>query len=286
MKCIIFGSKGYLGSNFCKYLNNVNSEIFLPDYKSGERLDLTQYKNLKGINWNVDSVFVLAGKTGTQLSFDDYYNFLISNELILLNILNAIKDSKYRPRIVFPSTRLVYKGSDSLLNENSLKESRTVYAVNKLSCENYLKAYSIRYEIPYTIMRICVPYGNMVSSDYSFGTIGNFISKASKDKITLYGDGDIKRTFTHINDLCRILKIASISQKTINHIFNMPGEEFKLKEVAYMIADKFSSNVEFIDWPKNEYLIESGSTVFETSYLKSLIDIDIEHKFLDWVKGI
>ena len=130
MKCIIFGSKGYLGSNFCKYLNNVNSEIFLPDYKSGERLDLTQYKNLKGINWNVDSVFVLAGKTGTQLSFDDYYNFLISNELILLNILNAIKDSKYRPRIVFPSTRLVYKSSDSLLNENSLKESRTVYAVN------------------------------------------------------------------------------------------------------------------------------------------------------------
>ena len=100
-------------------------------------------------------------------------------------------------------------------------------------------------------MRICVPYGNMVSSDYSFGTIGNFITKASKDKITLYGDGEIKRTFTHINDLCRILKIASISQKTINHIFNMPGEEFKLKEVAYMIADKFSSNVEFIDWPKN-----------------------------------
>ncbi len=286
MKYIIFGSKGYLGSNLYKFLNDDGNIIYTPDYNSGERLDLTQDKNLKEINWDVDAVFILAGKTGTQFSFDDYYNFLISNELILLNILNEIKDSKYRPRIVFPSTRLVYKGSDSLLKENSSKETRTVYAVNKLACENYLKAYSIRYEIPYTIMRICIPYGNMLSSDYSFGTIGNFISKASKDKITLYGNGDIKRTFTHINDLCKILKIVSISQKTINNIFNMPGEEFTLKQVAVLIANKFSSNIEFIDWPMNDFLIESGNTVFETSYLTSLIDIDIEYNFLDWVKEI
>ena len=65
--------------------------------------------------------------------------------------------------------------------------------------------------------------------DYSFGTIGNFITKASKDKITLYGDGEIKRTLL-ILMICRIKNRIHFT-KTINHIFNMPGEEFKLKRL-------------------------------------------------------
>lgn len=286
MKCIIFGSKGYLGSNLNHFLKQENVEIFTPDYNLNEKIDLTHYKSLEKINWDVDVVFVLSGRTGTYKSFLNYYDYLKSNELILLNILNSIKDSKNRPRIIFPSTRLVYKGSNNLLNEDSEKETKTVYAVNKLACENYLKAYSNAFGIPYTIIRICIPYGNMIDTNYSFGTVGNFISKASKDKITLYGNGNLKRTFTHIKDLCRILKISSISQKTINKVLNMPGEELKLKEVASLIANRFSSRVEFIDWPKNDILIESGNTVFDASYLTSLLNTSIEYNFSDWIKTI
>ena len=126
----------------------------------------------------------------------------------------------------------------------------------------------------------------MINKKYSFGTIGNFIAQASKKNIILYGDGNLKRTFTNIKDICRILRLSAISQKTINKTLNMPGEEYKLKEIANLIANKFSSNLEFINWPKNDALIESGNTVFDSSYLRSLLNTNIEYNFLDWIEEV
>ena len=286
MKSIIFGSRGYLGSNLNQFLINNDIETCIYDSRNNEKLDLTEANNFKNINWDVDNIYLMAGRTGTYKSFSNYDEFLKSNELILLNILNSIRNTKYRPRIIFPSTRLIYKGSDYLLKENSEKETKTLYAVNKLACENFLKAYSNTYSIPYTIIRISIPYGNMIGTNYSYGTIGNFISNAIQDKITLFGDGNLRRTFTHIKDICRIFMLIASSKKTINKVLNMPGEEYKLKEIAYLIAKKYSSKVEFINWPKNYALIESGHTVFDSSYLRSLLNTDIEKNFLEWIKNL
>ena len=39
--------------------------------------------------------------------------------------------------------------------------------------------------------------------NYSYGTIGFFLSKAmKKENINMYGDGELKRTFTHVYDIC------------------------------------------------------------------------------------
>ena len=40
---------------------------------------------------------------------------------------------------------------DSPLKENDEKETKTIYAVNKLICENLLYAYNNSFDIPYTI---------------------------------------------------------------------------------------------------------------------------------------
>ena len=286
MKYILFGSEGYLGRNLNKFFQQEKIKVVLPEINLKGKIDLTKYKNLENIDWDVDAVFIFAGKTGTYNSFIDYENFLKSNDLIVLNILNSIKNSNYKPRIIFPSTRLVYKGSNKLLKEDDIKEAKTIYAINKLSCENYIKAYENVFNIPYTIIRICIPYGNLVGDNYSFGTVGNFINRAAKDKIMLYGKGELRRTFTHIKDLCRILELAAVSDKTINRTINMPGEELLLKDVANFIARRFSSKVEFVDWPTKDLLIESGNTVFDSSYLEKLLNTSIEYKFADWVKEI
>ena len=286
MKYILFGSEGYLGRNLNKFFQQEKIKVVLPEINLKGKIDLTKYKNLENIDWDVDAVFIFAGKTGTYNSFLDYENFLKSNDLIVLNILNSIKNSNYKPRIIFPSTRLVYKGSNKLLKEDDIKEAKTIYAINKLSCENYIKAYENVFNIPYTIIRICIPYGNLVGDNYSFGTVGNFINRAAKDKIMLYGKGELRRTFTHIKDLCRILELAAVSDKTINRTINMPGEELLLKDVANFIARRFSSKVEFVDWPTKDLLIESGNTVFDSSYLEKLLNTSIEYKFADWVKEI
>ena len=208
MKVAIIGGKGYLGNHLVYYLKQRDifpmvydvQESDEPNYK---KIDITNPDSVASIDLNVDYIFMFAGLTGTYAGFDKYQLYNTINEIGLLNLLDAIRNSQYRPKIIFPSTRLVYKGVDKALKETDEKETKTIYAVNKIACEGLLQAYKASFDIPYTVFRICIPYGNLLSSDYSFGTVGFFIKMAKSGKdITLYGGGHIKRTFTHMEDLC------------------------------------------------------------------------------------
>ena len=275
----VIGANGYIGKHIVSYLQrhydvNVDSydivaECDLPNY---HKVDLTDKESIKGLNLDIDYIFMFAGLTGTYNGFNEYQKFISINELGLLNLLDAIKNSEYRPKVIFPSTRLVYKGVDKSLKEDDLKECKTIYAANKLACEGYLQAYHDSFDIPYTIFRICLPYGNLLSADYSFGTVGFFIrqAKAGKD-ITLYGGGNIKRTFTHMEDLCYQIIEGSFQHESNGQTYNVGGETLSLHDVAEIIAAKYGTKVTEIPWPERDLRIESSHTYFDDTKIRSLL---------------
>ena len=275
----VIGANGYIGKHIVSYLQryydvNVNSydivaECDLPNY---HKVDLTDKESIKGLNLDLDYIFMFAGLTGTYNGFNEYQKFISINELGLLNLLDAIKNSEYRPKVIFPSTRLVYKGVDKSLKEDDLKECKTIYAANKLACEGYLQAYHDSFDIPYTIFRICLPYGNLLSTDYSFGTVGFFIrqAKAGKD-ITLYGGGNIKRTFTHMEDLCYQIIEGSFHHESNGQTYNVGGETLSLHDAAEIIAAKYGTKVTEIPWPERDLRIESSHTYFDDTKIRSLL---------------
>jgi UDP-glucose 4-epimerase len=275
----VIGANGYIGKHIVSYLQrhydvNVDSydivaECDLPNY---HKVDLTDKESIKGLNLDLDYIFMFAGLTGTYNGFNEYQKFISINELGLLNLLDAIKNSEYRPKVIFPSTRLVYKGVDKSLKEDDLKECKTIYAANKLACEGYLQAYHDSFDIPYTIFRICLPYGNLLSTDYSFGTVGFFIrqAKAGKD-ITLYGGGNIKRTFTHMEDLCYQIIEGSFHHESNGQTYNVGGETLSLHDAAEIIAAKYGTKVTEIPWPERDLRIESSHTYFDDTKIRSLL---------------
>lgn len=275
----VIGANGYIGKHIVSYLQrhydvNVDSydivaECDLPNY---HKVDLTDKESIKGLNLDLDYIFMFAGLTGTYNGFNEYQKFISINELGLLNLLDAIKNSEYRPKVIFPSTRLVYKGIDKSLKEDDLKECKTIYAANKLACEGYLQAYHDSFDIPYTIFRICLPYGNLLSTDYSFGTVGFFIrqAKAGKD-ITLYGGGNIKRTFTHMEDLCYQIIEGSFHHESNGQTYNVGGETLSLHDAAEIIAAKYGTKVTEIPWPERDLRIESSHTYFDDTKIRSLL---------------
>lgn len=158
------------------------------------------------------------------------------------------------------------------LKENDEQDARTVYAANKIACENYLKAYNYSFDIPYCIFRICVPYGNMLDDDYSFGTVGFFIKQASSGKdITLYGGGEVKRTFTHLYDLCCQMVEATFKKESDNQIYNIGGETYSLYEAAQIFAIKYGTKVSSVPWPDEDLRIESSHTYFDDTKIKQLL---------------
>ena len=59
------------------------------------------------------------------------------------------------------------------------------------------------------------------------------IDNAVKGKnISLYGNGSVRRTFTHIEDVCDNLISGAFSDKCVNDVYNIGGEDMSLWEVA------------------------------------------------------
>lgn len=293
-KCIVIGANGFIGRHIVSYLlhehgitatsYDIAPQTLLPNYHC---LDFTDRNALKDLDLNVDYVFMFAGLTGTYIGFDAYEKYVETNEIALLNLLDVIKKSPYRPKVIFPSTRLVYKGCDRPLKEEDEKESKTIYAANKLACEGYLQAYHDSFDIPYTIFRICLPYGNLLSSDYSFGTVGFFIkqAKAGKD-ITLFGGGTIKRTFTHMQDLCYQVVEGAFHIESDGHTYNVGGETLSLHDAAEIIAHKYGIGVTAVSWPEKDLRIESNHTYFDDSKIRSLLHMKEYKKLAEFVDDL
>lgn len=287
-RCAVIGANGYIGKHLVFYLQKMGIEPFLYDAQPIDAenykcIDLTSKKSVADIDLNVDFIFMFAGLTGTYTGFDMYKTYVDINEIGLLNILDVIRGSEYRPKVIFPSTRLVYKGVDKALKEEDEKETKTIYAVNKLACEGFLQAYKQSFDIPFSIFRICVPYGNLLSSDYSFGTVGFFIKQVtSGNNITLYGGGDIKRTFTHMEDLCYQIVEGTFTKESDGQIYNVGGETLSLREVATLVAHHFGKEVETIEWPEKDWKIESGHTFFDDTKVKLLLNIKSFKRLVDF----
>lgn len=291
-RAIILGANGYLGRHIASYLRQLGiafiptdiSKDSIDGYDNYIQIDVTNLSELQELDFNVDYVFAFAGLTGTGSSPEIIEKFTKVNELGLANVITCCQSVKVG-RLVFPSTRLVYKGIENTpLNEESEKEAKTIYAKNKLACEELLA----QSKVPYTVFRICVPYGNLIDNNYSYGTIGFFIGKASKgDNITIYGDGSLKRTFTHVSDLVQVIFKCIQQDVSIGHIYNIGSSDaLSLLEVAQLVAQKYGVDVEFVDWPEAALKIESGDTIFDDKKIQQVINYQYKNQLSHWLEEI
>lgn len=297
-KVVILGVNGYIGRHLAVWLQNQGAQItgydIAPSLYPGlsgmeyRMADLSNAEVWKGLNLDCEELYCFSGLTGTSQGFDAYESFLKSNELLLLHLLNTLHARPDPPRVVFPSTRLVYSGREHAQFETEAGDGlKSVYAVNKFACEQYLSLYHRIYAIPYAVLRIGVPYGNSLGGDYSYGTLGMLIAQArSKGCITLYGDGSQRRTFTYIDDICRQLAGIALTPAANGKIFNCAGEEFSLREVAGQIAGYTHAQVVSVPFPDLAKKMESGSTVFESSKIEQLLEGQQQTVSLkDWLKN-
>jgi len=296
-KSIIIGANGYLGRNIAYYLTQQDEEISCYDIHDSSFdnvenysiLDITNVEEVCRINLDVDFIYMFAGATGTWQGFEQYEKYIDINEIGLINLVDCLVKKNSKARIIYPSTRLVYKGKAGVeLEETSGKECKTIYAVNKLACENILDLYKNAFGINYTIFRICVPYGNLVDGEFSYGTIGFFFSYAQKgESIILYGDGQHKRTFTHVGDICAKIYKAIEKEETNGETYNIGGENLSLLDAAKKIAGKFGVDIKFDRWPDLALKLETGDTIFNSRKLDDLLtDKSNKYSINDWLQTL
>ena len=296
MKAAVIGANGYIGKHLAFYLQQKGWQVYgygqkeqqVPALQNFTVLDVTDKAKYRLFDAEVDFVFYFAGLTGTFKAYDEYERYIDVNEKGLLHLVNKIKAAGSKARVIFPSTRLVYKGiKGKPLKEDAEKECKTIYALTKFFGEQVLQQFALYFNIPYTIFRICVPYGNLFSGAYSYGTTGFFLSKAKAgEAITLYGDGELQRTFTHIEDICSQLFYTVQKKESINQVYNINGETYSLKQVADAIAKKYNTETNSIPWPVQDEKLESGDTIFDAGKITHLLQMPLQNNFSEWLKTI
>lgn len=295
-KIAIVGANSYIARNVIHVIKrdypsyNVilydRAETHVDGMENYTSINILDIDSVKTIDFSCDIIFMFIGKTGSANGFDDFDLFIDINERALINLLNAYRASNSKAKIIFPSTRLVYKGKSGPQKEDAEKEFKTIYAINKFACETFLEQYHNVYDVQYCIFRICIPYGTLIPSASSYGTAEFMLGKAQKgENISLYGDGSVRRTLTHMEDLCKVLVESAGNDKCCNDVFNIGGEDYSLKEMAELIAEKYGVGIDFVDYPDVARKIESGDTVFDDEKLQGIVPMNYEGRFKNWLQN-
>lgn len=296
-KALVFGANGYIGRHICyvlcqKKINIIPSDLSsqsVDGYTNYIQADITNMAQLKKIDFDVDEIYILSGLTGTATDEETITKMHKVNEVGLLNILAQHQYLNSKALLIYPSTRLVYRGKEGIcLTEEDEKLPLTPYAITKLKAEKLLQEYAIKTSSNFVIFRICVPYGNLFDKNYSYGTIGFFLKKVrEKQPITLFGKALQKRTFTHIEDIAKIMTTVFPLKKCYNSVFNIGGSDhLSLVETAKMFANKFNTTVAHISFPPAAQKIESGDTIFSDEKWQACSSYQYQHDFKSWLQNL
>lgn len=268
MKLLVLGASGFIGSYFKKCIeNDKRFDAVFADVVSNTddvyTLDVTDSEQVRAFleKEPFDQIWVLAGVSGAAASFTNYGIGLRVNLEGMLNLLSVVSNLKRKPLIVFPSSRLVYAadGSDEK-TEGSAINPLSLYGIHKFTVEQYLRAYHNAFGVPYIIFRISIPYGEFHVNKKPYGIVNSLLTQAIMNKkITLFGDGEQKRDFIHLQDMYDIWAAIAVKDGTACQTYNLGGTEcFSLKTLAGMIQRAVPCEIEHVEWSDLVKAVETG----------------------------
>lgn len=290
-KVLVTGGFGFLGLNLVASLSDGGAEVRVLDlawppplggqfqsvldnveyYKGDLRDDDITEEAVRGCQ----IVFNLAGRSGAVASNESPLDDLDINARGQLMFLESCRRVSPDVKIVFASSRLVYKPAESLpVPETAALEPLSIYGIHKLAGECYHLLYTHLYGMRSTILRITNPYGPFQRREQSrYGIINWFIQLAIKGQpLPVYGDGLQLRDYVHVYDVVRAFLISGLDVRTDGRIFNVGGgQAVSFIDMANTVI-RFANagHVQFVEWPKDATRTETGSFVGDISLLRNV----------------
>ncbi len=275
-KIFITGGCGFIGSHLTEYffkkykksiivvydkITYAASLKNLEDIKKSKRLkiitkDLSNYKALKKYSMNTDLFIHAAAESHVDNSFNLTDAFIKTNVLGTKNVLDACKENKVK-KIIHISTDEIYgEIYKSSFDENSRFNPSNPYSSSKAAAEMIINGYIHSYKLPVIIIRANNIFGTRQHPEKLLP--GSCWSLIKRKKFTIHGNGNQKRSFLYVKDLCEgVLKV--VVKGKINNIYNIGSNfEYKNIDVFKLVAKennlKFDKFLKYVkDRPFNDY---------------------------------
>lgn len=270
-KMLITGGAGFIGSHVIrkmvkKYpdylivnldkltyagnLNNLNDIESHENYKF-ENIDINNVKAIDSVfkRYLFDSVIHLAAESHVDRSISNPDEFIITNVLGTLNLLNACKDNwdNYDNNCFYHiSTDEVYGslGEKGFFTESTSYDPRSPYSASKASSDHLVRAYGHTYSLPVKISNCSNNYGSHQFPEKLIPLIINNI--LNKKLLPIYGKGENVRDWLWVEDHANAIDLVFHKGKT-GETYNIGGHnEWTNIDLVYLLCDimdrKLSNN--------------------------------------------
>lgn len=277
LKILIFGGSGFLGINLVNQLLEAGYKVFNFDLIDKCKLKHQDYSFIKGDINNIQDlklaivnkhyIFHYAGLSDLNAALDK------PEESLLLNVLSTIKIMKFAYK--YKAKQFIYASSIYATSDMG-----GFYKSSKLSAESYIKEFSKKYNLNYTIMRFGSVYGP--GADLKNG-VYKIISNAIKYKKVIYsGHKKTVRDFIHVKDCAKAAILCFKKKKYLNKIVLVAGDE------SIIIKDFLNKLKEFLNIRTNvEFKKNYEGHYIKSAYSKNEISNRVKLKsYINFYDGI
>ncbi len=247
---LVTGGAGFIGSNIVRKLVSDGEKVrVFDDFSTGRRenlagLDsagiiegsLTDMAALRGALSGVEYVLHQGAIPSVPRSIADPLQSNETNITGTLNLLTAAKEAGVR-RVVFAASSSAYGDTEVLPKVETMDgDPLSPYAVGKFAGELYARVFAGIYGLETVSLRyfnIFGPYQDP-ASEYA-AVIPKFIKAMLKgDPPTIYGDGELSRDFTYIDNAVEANLLACRSNRVgRGEVINIAsGERYSLNQLV------------------------------------------------------
>jgi UDP-glucose 4-epimerase len=281
IKILITGGAGFIGTNLIKTLKKThpNSEIqvidnystgFLKNHQEGviyNKGDITLKETISIIeDFQPDVIYHLAALARIQPSFNNPSPTFESNVIGTQLILEYARINK---------TPIIYAGSSSTHGG----VYKNPYTFSKWLGEELCIMYSKIYDVPTIITRFYNVYGEyMIPGNSAYSTLIQIFDdqKYNNIPLTITGDGEQRRDFTHVLDICDALVECINHPKLRAEFFELGrGENFSINEIAKI----YNHPVVYIPSRQGE----TKTTLADISKANKILNYNPYRNIKDWI---
>ncbi|MBW1682958.1 MAG: GDP-mannose 4,6-dehydratase [Deltaproteobacteria bacterium] len=275
MKSLITGGAGFIGSHLAEALIAGGQEVFVIDNLwTGELKNISSIQQherfhlvvdtilnesvMNELVFKVDHIYHLAAAVGVKTIMDHPVETLDTNVKgteVVLRLAN-----RFKKKVFIASTSEVYgKHVEHTLSEDdnrvmgSVKKRRWAYACSKTLDEFLALAYFDEKKLPVVVGRLFNTVGPRQTGRYGM-VLPTFVQSALLGKpITVFGDGNQTRSFTHVLDVVQAVTRLMEEPAAEGEVFNVGNDhEVSILDLARVVKEMTGSDskIELIPYEK------------------------------------
>lgn len=277
-KYLITGGAGFVGTNLAERLIREGKRVVIVDDLSGgkeeripkeaifHKLDICNTEELTKAMEGVEVVVHLAALPRVQFSIEHPFEAQRVNVDGTLSVLEAARAAGVQ-RIVYAASSSAYGDQDVMpLTETMQAQPKSPYGLHKYYGEVMMKLWADIHDMETVSLRFFNVYGPHLDPNGAYAlVIGKFLKqRLDGQPMTITGDGEQSRDFTHVFDtIDAVIRAAESDKVGKGEVFNVgAGRNITVNEIARLIGGP----VEYIV-PR----IEPKHTLADSSRIKEVL---------------